>query len=356
MAKHYTRSRIGFLCRSQSEDFTNDHPKQLGRQICVGTVSRSDTYNGNNRWNKAKEDISVISSRTGIPFSKVSSYYHRNSAVLSSTLLSLVTVNSDKYTRGTDTFKDVERIFSYATQYGVSPDITSAIYQITFPDSSAAVDLVKLLLREPDGQNINSSTQSLHSSNMLKKSHSMDRLSMLSSRPSLGESDKRTEHEYMPSHTSQPFRSAIYTPETKVKSNTNIVGSSKHPSPEIINDERSRSYNAYIKHSDCTGEHDRTVDLHGYNVVEAKEIVRKEVKAWWTGLGEAKAGTMNVDGSWSIKFRNPRQQPRLLFITGKGKHSEGGRGKIGPAISKFLRNDRWKLEIGDGSLAVYGRY
>jgi hypothetical protein len=42
------------------------------------------------------------------------------------------------------------------------------------------------------------------------------------------------------------------------------------------------------------------------------------------------------------------------IVTGLGRHSEGGRGKIGPAVLKTLMSEGWKVEVGTGELRVTG--
>jgi hypothetical protein len=45
----------------------------------------------------------------------------------------------------------------------------------------------------------------------------------------------------------------------------------------------------------------------------------------------------------------------ITIITGKGTHSIGGIGVLGPAVRNALSADGWSLAIGEGSLTVRGR-
>ena len=85
------------------------------------------------------------------------------------------------------------------------------------------------------------------------------------------------------------------------------------------------------------------VDLHGVNVEDAKRITQLRVEQWWVreGLEWARAGKVMGGG--------------LRIITGVGRHSESGKGKLGPAVKGMLSRDGWKIEEGQGVLEVVGK-
>jgi hypothetical protein len=83
------------------------------------------------------------------------------------------------------------------------------------------------------------------------------------------------------------------------------------------------------------------LDLHGVGVKDATRIARESVTAWWHGLGEARVNGRGIGAGYRI-------------VTGVGHHSEGGRGKIGPAVGKMLIREGWKVEFGTGFLVVKG--
>jgi len=45
----------------------------------------------------------------------------------------------------------------------------------------------------------------------------------------------------------------------------------------------------------------------------------------------------------------------LRIVTGVGRHSEGGRGKLGPAVARMLVSEGWRVEVGEGIVEVLGR-
>lgn len=85
------------------------------------------------------------------------------------------------------------------------------------------------------------------------------------------------------------------------------------------------------------------VDLHGVSVSDATRIAKMEVEQWWEREGRewSREGKVMVGG--------------LRIITGIGRHSDGGRGKLGPAVRAMLRRDDWKIEEGEGVFEVVGR-
>jgi len=83
------------------------------------------------------------------------------------------------------------------------------------------------------------------------------------------------------------------------------------------------------------------LDLHGVNVQDGKRIAKERVTSWWHELGESRISGRGVATQYNI-------------VTGVGYHSEGGRGKLAPAILKMLMKDGWKVQVGTGVLTVTG--
>ena len=85
------------------------------------------------------------------------------------------------------------------------------------------------------------------------------------------------------------------------------------------------------------------VDLHGVSVSDATRITKAEVEQWWEREGQ----------EWSREGKV--MVGSLRIITGVGRHSDGGRGKLGPAVRAMLRREEWKIEEGEGVFEVVGR-
>jgi hypothetical protein len=90
-----------------------------------------------------------------------------------------------------------------------------------------------------------------------------------------------------------------------------------------------------------------SLDLHGVTVADATRIAKQRTQAWWNSLGERQIR------EWSGAGRRGGGEAYRI-ITGLGRHSEGGRGKLGPAVAKTLVNEGWKVEIEPGELYVTG--
>lgn len=88
------------------------------------------------------------------------------------------------------------------------------------------------------------------------------------------------------------------------------------------------------------------LDLHGIDVLNGVRIAQERVDAWWNRLGESRVnGRVGADDR-SEGFR---------IVVGAGRHSEGGKGKLGPAVSKMLKNEGWRIEAAGAVIVVKGK-
>ncbi|KAK4945440.1 hypothetical protein LTR10_015335 [Elasticomyces elasticus] len=87
------------------------------------------------------------------------------------------------------------------------------------------------------------------------------------------------------------------------------------------------------------------LDLHGVSVQDAVRIANSQTQSWWHSLGDAKYAS-GGGGPVRAGFR---------IVTGVGTHSKNHAPRIGPAVSKMLIREGWKIEIGHGELIVTGK-
>jgi hypothetical protein len=87
------------------------------------------------------------------------------------------------------------------------------------------------------------------------------------------------------------------------------------------------------------------LDLHGVSVQDAVRIANVQTQSWWNSLGDAKYAS-GGGGPVRAGFR---------IVTGVGSHSKNHAPRIGPAVSKMLIREGWKIEIGHGELIVTGK-
>lgn len=106
----------------------------------------------------------------------------------------------------------------------------------------------------------------------------------------------------------------------------------------------------FLISSACT-EHD-TLDLHGLTVAEACVIVQEAINASPPSLG-SRSQALLLPGRLLLSV-SALAQP-LKIITGRGRHSVGHIGVLGPAVKEMLRAEGWHVKKKDGELIVRER-
>lgn len=87
------------------------------------------------------------------------------------------------------------------------------------------------------------------------------------------------------------------------------------------------------------------LDLHGVSVADAVRIAKKQVAIWWDSLGDTKYAS---GGGGPV-----REGYRV--VTGIGRHSRDGTPRIGPAVSRMLVKEGWKVTVGQGEILITGK-
>jgi hypothetical protein len=107
-----------------------------------------------------------------------------------------------------------------------------------------------------------------------------------------------------------------------------------------------RSAQADIAVAEMAKRNPGQIDLHGMQAVDARRIAVERTRMWWEKLGEKKVFIQKGEG-WKLGADHG-----LVIIVGKGTHSAGQRGVLGPAVMKVLEEDGWKFE---NEIALAGR-
>jgi hypothetical protein len=89
----------------------------------------------------------------------------------------------------------------------------------------------------------------------------------------------------------------------------------------------------------------RMLDLHGVSVADAVRIAREQVALWWHSLGDTK---------YASGGGGPAREGYRV-VTGMGRHSRDGTPKIGPAVSRMLVREGWKVTVGQGEILITGK-
>ncbi|KAK4692389.1 hypothetical protein P7C71_g4804, partial [Lecanoromycetidae sp. Uapishka_2] len=297
------------------------------------------------RWDRGKEDIDFIAQRTFLSPKTITSIYHQNGASLPSTIAALCS-STDPETLVNPYLSDTSSSILEAHAAELSLDFQRLPYQqlkalinLTHPSTASAHELARALASQassnpaaeiiphylPRPKSPIDSTLTSSSSNALSPLSSANAASLATLR----------------SHAFNQASSAYRISKSKplmggAASYHNSVG--RDASASLRRHEAAEA-DALVTKQSRPGE----IDLHGVNVKDAIEIARTRVECWWETQGREWARQGKAMGSG------------LRVITGVGRHSEAGRGKLGPAVGKMLHSEGWKVEVGEGVIEVVGR-
>lgn len=294
------------------------------------------------KWEVGKQEVDFIATKTGMPIQQVNSIYHNSGASVRFTIAAIVEAHKEMNMKSDDPLIQISA-FELSQDFPSIPssDLT-ALLQITHPSTSSARELAKSLVPRP-----NSSKIPIH----LEFRHApID----LSSEPARSEpishnaihpSDIATASAMVKTYNdarNEAFTQAV-TAYRRGKSDPLMGGAAAYYS-QVGRDFDARAKNAQSAAADglVASQSSKTeLDLHGVNVKDAVRISRERVTTWWHELGEGRIGGSGVEAGYRI-------------VTGVGRHSEGGKGKLGPAVGKMLIREGWKVQVGSGVLIVTG--
>lgn len=297
-----------------------------------------------NKWEKAVRDVEFISSRVKIDESEIRTIYHKNGASVPSTIVALIEERLPQL-QSKDAIIDMHARELSQEFPNIPFQQLVVLTQMTHPLTSSAHELAKALTsRSPPNRNglpiqieFRLPPVDLSENPSGPKPKSYNAVFPAGNQPTLlSSSTSNTNEEELKAKRNEDFAKAAAA-YRRGKSDHLMSGAAAFFS------DRGRDYDARAKavssaaadalvasQSSAT-----TLDLHGVNVKDGVRIARERVTAWWACKG---------DGSYA----------GFKIITGKGTHSEGGKGKLGPEVSKMLMREGWKVEIGSGVLLVTG--
>lgn len=97
----------------------------------------------------------------------------------------------------------------------------------------------------------------------------------------------------------------------------------------------------------ATRTHD-LIDLHGVFVADGTRIAMQAIREWWDQMeNDPRVERLGRSGL-------AKERP-FKIVTGQGRHSDGGRSKLRPALLKTLGEDGWLLKVGTGHFDIIGR-
>lgn len=295
-----------------------------------------------NKWEAANNDVTFISSRVNMPYNTIAPIYRRNGASRSSAILALV--------------EDVERESVVIEEDQLSEDVI--ILSQDFPTLSFERCAALIQLSKPSTANAHELAKALTTSSNSSNS-SRGPIALVPQYAPLVISDasppssvtSSTSHISGSSTTLFNARSNAFDKASHYhrmgKSNHLMGGAAAYYASQ------GRDYHTALKNATAS-EADAHVslqststqlDLHGVTVKDGTRIALQRVQTWWDNLGEKRirgGGRTGVGSGYRI-------------VTGAGRHSAGGVGKLGPAVMKVLLREGWKIEVGSGVLTVTGK-
>ncbi|KAF2025090.1 hypothetical protein EK21DRAFT_117157 [Setomelanomma holmii] len=341
-----------------SEDY---HVPQRGRKGKNRKKQRTSLYNvdsanasesdvpasPSNRWLNTSRDVDFITSRTSLTHKTVSSIYHESGASLSATVLAVVRkdIEAHKKMEEPDAALVQDAIELNADFSTIDLEHALALVRLADPSVTKARDLAKALKEQPasetggkGGIKLDLRYAPVNLSDPISEQSNLPVLAP-SARPHDTGTLARAQSEAF-QHASAAYRKGKSTPLMRQAAgyyaqegrnyNANLKAMSQVEADSLVSSQSGATY----------------LDLHGVTVANATRIAKQRTQAWWAGLGERRIREWgNARGGVGDGYR---------IVTGLGRHSEGGRGKIGPAVLKTLMNEGWKIEVGTGELLVTG--
>ena len=305
----------------------------------------TQSVNTLSRWDRAKEDVEFLAQRIHLPRSTISSAYHSSGASLPSAIAVLSTSTASLPIHHSiplinDTIE--AHTAELAMDFPMLPAATvKGLVQLTHPSTASAHELARAALAPPTSEN----------GKLIP--HYVTRPPS----PSTGSQQPKAELLAMPfdtatrrAHASAAARSDAFTQANaayrRSKSKPLMGGAASYYSAvgrDALASQRryeTAAADARVTAQSRPGE----IDLHGVNVKDAVRIAQNRIEKWWEaeGLEWARAG--KVMGGKGFRI-----------VTGVGRHSEGGRGKLGPAVGAMLVREGWKVEVEQGVINVTGK-
>jgi hypothetical protein len=299
-----------------------------------------------NRWLNSTRDVEFITSRTKLSPKVVSSLYHANGASLSLTILAVVRkdIQGHKKDREPDAGLVIDAITLKEGFPTLDLEHALALLRLADPSTAKASELAKALTEQPASEtggkggikldiryapvNLDTSESAPRLPSLAPAARSHDTVSLTQAR---GEAFQQASTAYRRGKSTPLMRqAAAYYAQEGRDLNANLKAMSQVEADAFVSSQSGPDY----------------LDLHGVTVANATRISKQRTQIWWDSLGERRIREWgNARGGVGEGYR---------IVTGLGRHSEGGRGKIGPAVLKALMSEGWKVEVGTGELLVTG--
>lgn len=304
-----------------------------------------------NAWQGSSQDIEFITSRTTLSRTTVASIYYKSGASLSKTIGGLLKahLNEGAAAIAEDPIKAVNAHDLGSDFPKIAPNFIASLVNLTYPSTAAARELAAALTAPPKTATGGIQIIPQYAPPVLDDSEP----EIISKKPisRTGSPTDTTDARERASAYAAARNAALaqaYAAHRKAKSDRLMGGAAAYYG-QVSRDLYALSSHASAAAADqlATSQSSATsVDLHGIDVLNAVRIAQERTEAWWDSLGENR-----VNGRIGAQERHTA----FRIIVGQGRHSAGGRSKLGPAISKMLRETGWKFEQEGPAILVQGK-
>lgn len=323
--------------------------QESSAQSVISSASDTQVEAAGSKWESARRDVETISNFTGMPTKQVSSLYHKHGTLVPPVLNAIIDAHQELGIDDNDSSMHLEAL-ELNQDYPAIPIMRLlAIVQLCTTAHSSPRELVRALTSRPSSSREQSTMSPIRLEFRLPPpdlsgpSESKPKPKSHNAVYSDGQSSQQTSNYAADGRDYKTLRNEAFNQATaayrKGKSDRLMGGAAAYYS-SVGRDFDAKAKSAVSADADATASRQATasqLDLHGIGVADAVRIAREKVTAWWVGLGDRANGHVGYK-----------------IITGKGTHSEGGVARVGPAVSRMLIREGWRVEVGSGSMVVTG--
>lgn len=308
-----------------------------------GVQSDQSESSARSRWDRAKADVDFISERVYMTPKSISSIYHKAGASLSATITALCTSSDAAASNPLLASASACILEAHAAELGADfPNIPHAhiesLIRMTHPSEASAHELAKAMLLSTDSSFSNLTIVPQYTSRPASPPSPSQRADTQVPLPVATTTTLATVRANAFTQASSAYRRSRSKP--LMGGAAAYYSSVGRDAAAALAQHDAATADALVSAQSKAGE----IDLHGVNVKDAVRITRTRVHEWWDGGAAewARRGKVQGDGG-------------LRVVTGAGRHSVGGRSKLGPAVGAMLVGEGWKVEFGDGVVTVRGK-
>jgi hypothetical protein len=312
-----------------------------------------------NKWQTAKEDVNFIAIHTNLEVSVVKSTYNEQGAKVPQTINALIKQTMEGTKK---VVTDDETVQKNARELGhdfpsIAPNYLAALIRLTHPSTSSAHELAKALVAKPKEPASAGGIQvipmyarptiaDIDPESSPRKARSAN-ISHPSSLASPEDPTVALRGNAYAAARAQAFAQA--SAAHRRAGSDRLMGGAAAYYSQLGRDLSAMAFGASADAADALASRQSSatqLDLHGIDVLNGVRIAQERVEAWWNGLGESR-----VNGRTGAEDRDAG----FRIVVGAGTHSVGGKGKLGPAVSKALKSEGWRIEPAGAVIVVKGK-